>query len=239
MENWISDLEYVLMPSSKPVQGYENKYEAAYQCWREAWNKFRSEININEPLYSDGFILPHETGALFYKGECVGMSSFTYGDLSNGPMKDHSWFLKGWSDLDFQKLKNISNNALICSQFTVSPKFAGKGHFVRWKEIVFLYTFMRFVHSTGDVMAGQLNLSRGVQNACGESFGATILNPSHPFNFYGVELPAQLVAYEKKNIKAMQERKNIVQMCEDLWSRLIHISDHAVITKHDLNKEVA
>lgn len=233
MESWVQDVEYVLMPSRYPVKDFESKYYAAYDVWRKAWEKFRGEINIEDFLSSDGFLLPHEMGVLFYKGECVGFSAFTHGSMKEGPLPHHSWW-KAWTPEAISQLRSISEEVIICSQFTVSPAFAGKGHIVRWKEILFLYTFMRFEHSQAGVMAGHLNLTRGMQNACGESFGATVLNPCHPFNFYGVEINAQLVAYEKENIRLMQERKGIVGLCDELWSRLAHLSEFPA-TKNIIN----
>lgn len=184
----------------------------------------RPEIGVAENLWSDGFMLPHEMGVLFYKGECVGFSAFTHGNMLRGPLSDHSWW-KAWTPDALEQLRKISSDAIICSQFTVNPEFAGKGHFVRWKEIVFLYTFMRFENSDAGVMAGHLNLTRGMQNACGETFGATVLNPCHPFSYFGVEINAQIVAYERHNIRLMQEKKGITGLCEDLWSRLVHLTE--------------
>jgi hypothetical protein len=213
------------MPSRNPVKGYEARYFAAYEVWKKAWTKFRGEIGVNEPLFSDGFLLPHEMGVLFYKGECVGFSAFTHGTLNEGPLPDHSWW-KAWTPEAIEKLRAISSEAIICSQFTVNPAFAGKGHIVRWKEIVFLYTFMRFEHSRAGVMAGHLNLTRGMQNACGETFGATVLDPCHPFSYFGVEIDAQLVAYERHNIRLMQEKRGIGRLCDDLWTRLTHLTEY-------------
>jgi hypothetical protein len=238
MENWVKDLKYILMPTRQPIPGHEEEYYAAYKIWRQAWEKFRSEIGVKEPLAADGFALPDEMGVLFYKGECVGFSSFSHGDLHQGPLKDLGWF-RAWTPEAIARLAEISTNAIVCSQFTVNPKFTGKDHIVRWKEIVFLYTFMRFDNSDAGVMAGHLNLTRGMQNACGETFGATVLNPNHPFSYYGVQIPAQLVAYERHNIQAMKERKNIVGLCDDLWSRLIPLTNFSVQKKVIPFKKVA
>jgi hypothetical protein len=228
MQDWIRDVEYYLMPSNYPVKGYEEQYQATYECWRAAWEKYRNEIGIGRPLHCDGLLVTHEIGALFYKGECVGLSAFTYGSLSKGPLQHHSWW-GGWTPKSIDQLKAISENAIICSQFTVGPKFTGKGHIVRWKEIVFLYLMLRFERSLGEVMAGNLNLTKGVHNACGETSGATVICKSFPYNFQGVDLLAQLVAYEKPKIQLMKETKKITDMCEDLWSRLVHLSDFSVI----------
>lgn len=237
MESWVKNLKYILMPTRHMVKGYENEYNEAYRVWRAAWEKYRNELGITQKLNSDGFLIPDEMGVLFYQGECVGFSSFGHGDM-NGPVHDLAWF-NGWTPEAIQDLRKISDNIIVCSQFTVNPKFAGKGHIVRWKEIVFLYTFMRFDNSDAGVMAGQLNLIRGMQNACGETFGATVLNPEHKFNYAGLELPIQLVAYERHNIQAMQERKNIVPLCEDLWSRLVHLTDFTANKKIIPFKKVA
>lgn len=237
MEDWVKDVSYILMSPKGAPREFEAYYKAAYSTWLTAWNKFRSEIGVPEKLNSDGFLIPDEMGVLFYKEECVGFSSFTYGDL-NGPVRDLSWF-NAWTPEAVASLKDISSDIMICSQFTVDPKFAGKNHIVRWKEILFLYTFMRFDYSTAGVMAGHLNLTRGMQNACGETFGATILNPNHPFSYFGVQIPAQLVAYEKKNIQLMKEKKQILDLCEDLWSKTVHLTHRPILRPIKLKKKAA
>lgn len=230
MENWMKDCRYLLMPARHPVSGYEQEYFDTYHVWRQAWEKFRKEAGISGALYSDGFVLPDEIGALFYQQKCVGLCSFTYGNLNQGPMPDFSWF-GPWDELSYQRLKNISPNAMICSQFTVGPDFSGKGHIVRWKEMLFLFAFMRFERSLADVMAGCLNITRSMQNLCGENSGATVLNPEHTFNLGGTEIPAQLVAYQRENIQRMMQERKIVEFCDHLWSRLVHLSDYPVIEK--------
>lgn len=230
MQEWMQEFEYYLMPARTKVKGFEDKYNATYEVWKRAWKKFREEVGVTDHLNSDGFVLPHEIGVLFYKGECAGMSAFTHGLLDQGPHQDLGWW-NAWDPETVEKLKEISPNAMICSQFTVNPDFAGKGHVVRWKEIVSLMSLLRFLHSDADVMAGQLNLTRGMQNACGEDNGATVLNPCRPFSFYGKMVDAQLVAYEKHKVRAMLERKELTQMSQELWSRLVNLSDMTVTTK--------
>lgn len=228
MEDWIKDLRYILMPTRKAMKGYEKEYHEAYAIWQAAWGKFRRDINIPNKLNSDGLMVTDEMGVLYYQGKCVGLSAFTHGDLERGPMPDLSWF-NAWTPEAYDSLKAISNNAIICSQFTVNPEFTGKGHVVRWKEIVTTYTYLRFEHSNAGVMAGHLNVLRGMQNASGGTYGATVLHPGHTFDFFGVPLVGQLVAYERENMKLLWEEKKMVTMVEDLWSRLEHISDFDVV----------
>jgi hypothetical protein len=230
MHTWTQDFEYYLMPARNKVKGFESKYDATYEVWRRAWMKFREEVGVTDHLNSDGFILPHEMGVIFYKGECVGMSAFSHGLLDHGPHQDLAWW-NAWDPETIEKLKLISPNAIICSQFTVNPDFAGKGHVVRWKEIVSLMSLLRFLNSDADVMAGQLNLTRGMQNTCGEDNGATVLNPCRPFSFYGTMVDAQLVAYEKARVRVMLEKKELLPLSDDLWSRLINLSELPVTTK--------
>ncbi len=239
MQDWIKDVRYYLMPSRHPVKGYEDQYILAYQAWRAAWEKFRREIGVQEKLTSDGFVLPDEIGALFYQGKCVGLSAFTFGTLQTGPMPDFSWF-NGWSDLSYQKLKNISTDAIICSQFTVSPEFTGKNQLIRWKDMISLYSLMRFHSSDSAVMAGHLNLTRKVDDACGESSGATVLDPCKTFSYYGVEIPAQLVAYERHNIDLIKEKKNIDGQWDQLWNKVTHVSEFSFNNHSNLiRKKVA
>ena len=227
MDNWINDVTYLIMPSSHPVKGYEKEYEAAYKCWRTSWMKFRSEIGLEDKLYSDAFIIPDEMGVVFYKGECVGLSCFTYGSLNKDSTLDNSYF-KGWTDLALKRIRNISENVVLCSQFTVGPEFTGKNHVVRWKEIVSLYTLLRFENSMAGVMAGQLNLSRKMNDAAGKSFGATILEESLPY-IYGPDVNVQLVAYVRDEIEKMKTEKEIHKLCETLWSQAKCISNYPMI----------
>lgn len=225
--DWINDVTYFLMPSRHPVKGYEKEYYAAYDVWKAAWQKFYDESGITEPLTADGFIIPDEMGVIFYKGECVGLASFTHGSLDIGTMKDHSWF-QCWTPEALEKLRNISTECIICSQFTISPKFTGKNQIVRWKEILFLFNHLRFNNSNAGVMAGHLNLSRGMNNAGGADYGGTLLEGNHQFTYHGIHQYSQLVAYERSVIYQMIDRKNIEQMCDALWSRLVNLSEFPV-----------
>lgn len=227
MESWIKDCRYILMPARHPQQGFEKEYAMAYETWKRAWGKFREESGISGQLYSDGFVLPDEMGVLFYQSRCVGLSSFTYGNLNKGTMPDVSWF-GSWDENSYKELSKLSSDAIICSQFTVNPDFAGKGHITRWKDIVSLYTLIRFSHSRMGVMAGALNVTRGMQNASGEGAGAIVIKADHAFQLGNKELPAQLVAYTKKNIHAMIEKKNLSGLCHDLWEQMVHISEYPV-----------
>ncbi len=238
MESWIRDVRYILMPAKHPVTGYEKEYQEAYQCWRTAWEKFRKEINVTDHLYSEPFLASDEIGVLYYQGKCVGLSCYTFGSLeNNSPTKDLAWF-RGWDDLSLQKLKNMSNNIVISSQFSVSPEFTGKNQVVRWKNILFFYILRRFECSEADVMAGHINLTRKVDDSCGEVAGATILNAYQPFDYYGVELGSQLSAYLRHNIEAMKVKRDLVQQFEDLWAQTTSVSPHS-ITNYNKTKKIA
>lgn len=234
MENWIKDCRYIIMPNRQAPEGLEAEYQAAYMSWKKAWLKYREEQNITSPLHSDGFLIPDEMGVLFYQSQCVGFCSFTFGDLTHGPLSDVSWF-SAWDDLSMRKLKNISSRAIICSQFTVDPAFAGKNQVVRWKEIISLFAYLRFYYSDHDVMAGCLNLTRGMQNSSGKDIGAIMINPSHHFTYGGQEIPAQLVAYTKDNFEKFVADKGLKNLCEELWKQHLHCSQLPLHTKQIKN----
>lgn len=226
MNDWLKDSVYIVMDCRHPTPGYEKEYKAAYECWKKAWTKFRADIGITEPLHSDGFLLCDEMGVIFYKGECVGLSGFSYGDLSDLTVQDNSWF-SAWSSEAYAKLSAISDKNGISSQFTVSPDFAGKNQVVRWKEMLVLFGQMRFIYSDIDTLSGHLNLTKGMQNAAGEEFGATVIDPLHVHDFHGVPLNAQLIAYQKENLWKMIERKNLGELVTELTAKTIHISSFA------------
>lgn len=228
MKDWLQDTRYIVMPSHHPTRGFEKEYAQAYQCWKTAWVKLCKDIGVKAPLYSDGLLMTDEIGVIFYKDECVGLSAFTYGNLLDSPIRDLSWF-GDWTEADYQKLQAISENNVICSQFSVSPFFCGKDQVVRWKEILALYTQLRFLQSGADVMAGHLNLTKGMQNGAGEEYGATVINPLHAHNFAGVDLSAQLVAYEKPILQQMIQKKGLTELTREMLMQVVHLSSFEMV----------
>ena len=217
--DWINDIRYIVMPANAPVKGYEEEYKKAYAAWKKAWEKFRSEMDVNgEKLHSDGFLVPQEMGVLFYKNECVGLCSFTKGNLSEGPVADHSWW-KTWTPEALGKLKALSTDVMFCSQFTVNPDFAGKGHVVRWKDVMSLCILMRFLHTDLNVMVGILNLTRGMQNVGDQNHGGTVMDPKVQFSFFGKPVDAMLVAYERNVIVKMFIEKELTTFTNALWAK--------------------
>jgi len=87
-------------------------------------------------------------------------------------------------------------------------------------------------------MAGQLNLERKMDQAGGDSFGATVLERCLPY-YYGEDLHVQLVAYEKPKIEQMFKEKEIQKLCDELWTKLDHISDWPVVGTEKQIKEAA
>jgi hypothetical protein len=225
MLDWVNSVEFILMPSRHPVKGFEKQYHEAYQVWRSAWEKFYQDLKIDQPLNSDPYCVTDEVGAIFYQNECVAIVCFTHGNL--GPkdtMKDAQWF-RSWTPEALLKLKNISLDCIICSQFTVSPKFTGKDQVTRWKDVLALYACLRFENSDSGVMAGHLNGTKSMEKTCGEDNGATVLEYNHALHLHGVPLHSQLVAYEREGLKKLWQAKNLHSQCDDLWSRLVHLSE--------------
>lgn len=226
MHDWLKDTVYIVMDCRHPNPQHEKAYQSAYQCWKKTWAKFHEDLGIKAPMTSDGFLLCDEIGALFYKGDCVGVSGYTYGKLTEETIKDCSWF-GAWSDESYRKLQGISQNNVISSQFTIAPEFAGKNQVVRWKEILGLLIQMRFIYSDTEVLAGHLNLTKGMQNAGGEEFGGTIIDPLHSHDFHGVPLNAMLVAYQKENLWRMIEKKSLGELVQGLTHKTVHSSSFA------------
>jgi hypothetical protein len=88
-------------------------------------------------------------------------------------------------------------------------------------------------------MCGHLNMTRKVQEVAGENFGATILDPYVPFNYYGIELGSQLVAYEKHNFEKIKDKKGLHLLCQKLWKNTIHLSSFPVTQPEILFNQAA
>lgn len=225
MEDWMDDFEYLLMPSARPLAGHEKEYFAAYECWRASWLKFRTEVGSKEKLFSDSFTNTDELGVLFYKGECVGLHAFRTGSLLDGTIRDAAWFAP-WSALSLEKLMDISPLVTISSQFTIHPSFAGKNQVVRWKKIGAACTINRFLNSSVPVMAGFLNISRGMTDVAGADSGAIVLNSEEGFQYSeNVTIMAQPVAYTRESLLRAISKNRETEFYAELWKRTRFLSE--------------
>ncbi len=223
----VNEIRYVLMPSKRPVPGYETFYAQMYECWFQSWLKFRRDSGLDPHLHSDALWLTDEVGAIFWRGRCVGLSCFTFMDLSQPWSQDYGWF-EGWTPKAMEGLKSVSTNASVCSLFTVHPEFTGRQQVCRWKDVVSFYCMLRFMASDAGVMAGALNLSRKVDDACGEGIGATVLERAVPYP-HAENQDMMLVAYQKEKIWEAYCRAGTQEVAAGLWSRATYLGNRPLM----------
>src|SRR5690606_25121091 len=117
------DFELIIFPGKHPPKEYLGKYNQAYECWRAVWeHAFQVELGRSDSIPSDNFTRHDEILALFYKGECAGLSFFSFDDGGSPWFKEDSYFNR-WPETAFKKLYTNGNKVMISCQFTLNFSF--------------------------------------------------------------------------------------------------------------------
>jgi hypothetical protein len=122
---------------------------------------YQVELNNTEYMPSDNFTRQDEVLALFYKGECAGVTFFKWIDGNELPVIDDSYF-KHWPEIAFRKLCLQGNHLVISSQFTLNFNFRKNFMNLPWKDLLMALVAKRFVLSGCDAMAGTTRLAKNV-----------------------------------------------------------------------------
>lgn len=137
-------------------------YKKSFFCWHETWNDyFHQEHITNVKLASTEFTRQDDILALFYKGECFGISFFKEVDWDDPTARLDSYF-SSWPATALDGLAQRGKKILICSQFTVAKDFRNKKTDIAWKYILCGLIMTRFLNSTAHAMTGTMRVSKGM-----------------------------------------------------------------------------
>ncbi len=171
----IKELQLILLPGKRPPRAYTDQYLKAYNCWREVWEAtYQKEMNIDVMLTSDEFTRQDEVLALFYKGECTATCFFKWVNADEVPTVHDSYF-GPWPHLAFHKLRSRGPSILVCSQFSVHPKFRKNNKDLSWKDLVAALGIERFRYSDADAMTGTMRLKKNMGEVCYQSGGTPLM----------------------------------------------------------------
>lgn len=156
------DFELIIFPGKHPPKEYLAKYNQAYQCWRSVWeHAFQIELGRPESIPSDNFTRHDEILALFYKGECAGLTFFAFDDQGTNWFREDSYF-KRWPETAFKKLYTNGNKVMISCQFTLNFEFRKNFKNLPWKDLLMGLVAKRFLLSGFDTMGGTTRLAKNV-----------------------------------------------------------------------------
>ncbi len=209
------EVEYIILPSTDPCNEYSSFYAGAYRCWKESWNHaLRFEMNQKAPLYSDDFTRQDEVPALFYRGECVGLSLQKVINLSECAREEDSYFAP-WPLEIVNKLKALKMNIMTASYFTVAKKFRGRARQISWKELLLSLIVHRFKGSHADIMITAARKIKSNQIACYKS-GAEALVKNLKYKDIDGET-MDIVCWYKNALSF--EDEYIQRISKEIWQR--------------------
>ena len=193
-------------------------HQKSFQCWNDVWSDYyTSEHPSGHRLNSDEFTRQDEVLALFYKGECFGITFFKevhWGDLS-APLDS---YFELWPQEAIDKLTSRGKKILICSQFTVAKNFRGKTTDIQWKYVLFGFIMKRLLESHVDGMTGTMRVKRGMGRVSFEA-GAVPLMTDVIYKDHESE-SVDLVAFFHKEVGEKYATNPYSDKFNACWERL-------------------
>lgn len=138
------DFQLYLLPGTNPPAGFQSFYEKAYLCWRNNWeHAFKMEMGSDAWLSSDQFTRQDEILALFYQGECVGVSCFRRVDFNLNSSRHDSYF-EHWPETAMHSLLKHGKRVLVISQFAIDQDYRKSFQGVSLRDLLIGLSQARF-----------------------------------------------------------------------------------------------
>lgn len=193
-------------------------HQKSFQCWHDVWGDYyTSEHPSGHRLNSDEFTRQDDVLALFYKGECFGITFFkeVYWDDISAPLDS---YFELWPNEAMEKLISRGKKISICSQFTVAKNFRGKTTDIQWKYVLFGFIMKRFLESEVNAMTGTMRVKRGMGRVSFEA-GAVPLLTNVIYKDHDSE-SVDLVAFFHKEVGDKYKENPYSAKFDACWERL-------------------
>jgi hypothetical protein len=182
MELNANDLEIILLPGKNPPKQFLAKYNQAYLCWRQTWeHAFKLEMNHHEVFFSDNFTRQDEVLALFYKGECVGLTFFRGVNFAEKGTCQDSYF-EYWPETSVHALCKHGKRIYVISQFTIHMDYRKNYFDLSLRDLLVGLCYERFVNTDYDAGATAVRVQKHMEQAVSK-VGATTLASNMPYDF--------------------------------------------------------
>ncbi len=180
--------------------------------WKATWQETLFELDGNDYIPSDDFTRNDEIGALFYKDQPASLAFFTAFDMSHQVWRDDS-FVKAWPKETLAMLSERfpGQNVLVCSYFTVAPKWRKSNAEISIKALQMGMVVKHFLGSGCESMLGAVRNNKGMNKATFEA-GAEPLVQNQ--KLHGVDV--DLVLFERQKL-LYREIPKIESVVEKLW----------------------
>ncbi len=193
-------------------------YAKSFACWYDTWNDyFHGEYQTNVKLASTEFTRQDDILALFYKGECFGVTFFKEVDWDD-PTASLDAYFQPWTPEAIEGLTSKGNKVIICSQFTIAKSFRSIKTDISWKHILCGFTMTRFLNSDAHAMTGTMRISKGMHKVAAYG-GAVTLVPNLKCDDHEGEF-VELMAFFQDNVETTYANNPYHEKWDGCWSRL-------------------
>lgn len=150
-------------------------HQKSFKCWHDVWGDYYTSEHPNgHRLNSDEFTRQDDILAIFYKGECFGITFFKHVNWNDISAPLDSYF-ELWPEESMNALVSRGKNIIICSQFTIAQNYRGKNTDIQWKYVLFGFIMKRFLMTSADGMTGTMRVKRGMGRMSYEAGAVPIL----------------------------------------------------------------
>jgi hypothetical protein len=214
-------LRFLILPTRFVPDAHKRDLQSAYFLWKEVWEvAFRTELNVEDKLYSDNFTRQSYVAVLFTDHTPIVLTTLNYLDLSNKIDIDDSYF-KVWPEMAQRKLAKEATKVVSCGNLALNFNFRRGSFGVSGKDLIFYLLVKLLKYSTADSMIASVRVEKGMGEAALRT-GAHLLMPKVPYTIPGKfvdlvswsrSLDDSMVDPEIKNLASWiwQNRTQIVQ----------------------------
>lgn len=191
----------------------EDRYSVAlaYDLWKSVWSETLLELDGSERVHSDEFSRQDEIGALFYEGQCVGLTLHRWLDLDDPWALDDTYFVV-WPGDAQRRVVTLGSRVCICSNLTVAPAWRRSAGGFSTKEMLLALAVKRFLSTDAAAMLGTPRNGKGMNNL-GYRMGATPIVEGA--TLHGVEI--DLVAHVRATMGALVMDEATEALVESLF----------------------
>jgi hypothetical protein len=209
----LSDFSFFLInarDSSEAISPYVSK---AYDMWRGVWLGALSELEGKTDIHSDDFTRQELVGVLFHGIEAIGSVSFSSVNLALPMWRKDSYF-SAWPEENLISLGNrfSGNQILICSYFTLAPKWRRDAPGFSAKRLLSALAVAHFINSSFSAMVGTMRVNRGMHKLCYDLGADAVLTD---IQMHGVAV--DLIVFDKVRMQANAIKGPMTKEAYDIY----------------------
>ena len=177
-------MRFLIMSTRFVPQKLSQDLARAYTLWKEVWDvAFKTELGVEEPLYSDNFSRQSHVAVLFNEQEPIVLTTLNILNLKNICDLDDSYF-KVWPEFARRKLEKESKSIITCGNLALNFNYRRGALGVSGKDLIFYLLVKYLKYSSFDSMVAAVRLEKGMDRAAYRT-GAHSIMKNVPYTIPG------------------------------------------------------